>query len=182
MAISTHPRDVIKYCPKCGSKAFITNDNGRSFICEGCHFNWYMNNSAAVSCLIFNDQGKLLLARRAIDPAKGMLDLPGGFVEPMESAEAAVVREIKEELGVLVKNAEYLASFPNEYIYSGFSVFTVDLAFICIVDDLSAIVPADDVSDVEFVFPADIKREEMCSISMANIISHYIKMHINPIL
>lgn len=103
-----------------------------------------------------------------------MLDLPGGFVEPMESAEAAVVREIKEELGILVTNAAYLGSFPNEYIYSGFSVFTVDLAFICKVDDITAIVPADDVSEVEFMFPKDVKQEELCSKSMADIISLYI--------
>ena len=179
MVINTHPKDVIKCCPKCGCKAFKTNDNGRSFNCEGCHFNYYLNNSAAVACLIFNAEGKLLLARRAIEPGKGMLDLPGGFVEPMESAEEAVVREIKEELGVQVTTAAYLASFPNEYIYSGFSVFTVDLAFVCKVDDLSAIVPADDVSDVEFIFPRDVKKEELCSESMANIISHYINKYLN---
>ena len=174
MVVNTHPKDVIKYCPRCGCKAFKTKDNGRSFNCEECHFNFYFNNSAAVACLIFNTEGKLLLARRAVEPAKGMLDLPGGFVEPMESAEAAVVREIKEELGVLVTKAEYLASFPNEYIFSGFSVFTVDLAFVCKVDDLAAIVPADDVAAVEFIFPNDIKRGDLCSESMANIINHYI--------
>jgi len=146
MVINTHPKDVIKHCPKCGCNEFITNDEGRSFNCEGCHFNYYLNNSAAVACLIFNTEGKLLLTRRAIEPAKGMLDLPGGFIEPMESAEAAVVREIKEELGILITNAEYLVSFPNEYIYSDFSVFTVDLAFICKVEDLSVIVPAVDFS------------------------------------
>ena len=179
MVVKTNPADVIKYCPRCGSKAFKTNDNGRSFNCEGCHFNYYLNNSAAVACLIFNEEGKLLLARRAIEPAKGMLDLPGGFVEPMESSEAAVVREIKEELGVLVTDAIYLASFPNEYIFSGFSVFTVDLAFVCKVDDISAIVPADDVSEVEFFFPKDIKKEDLCSESMANIISKYILKYQN---
>ena len=176
---TTHPKDVIKYCPRCGCKVFNTNDNGRSFNCEWCHFNYYMNNSAAVACLILNPEGKLLLARRAIEPAKGMLDLPGGFVEPTESAEAAVIREIKEELGVLVTNVEYLASFPNEYIYSGFSVFTVDLAFICTVDDLSAIVPADDVSEVEFVYPQDVKKEDLCSESMVNIINLYINKYLN---
>lgn len=174
MVITTHPRDVIKYCPRCGCKAFTTNDNGRSFKCEGCHFNYYLNNSAAVACLIFNAEGKMLLARRAIEPAKGMLDLPGGFVEPMESAEAAVVREIKEELGVVVTDIKYLASFPNEYIFSDFSVFTVDLAFVCKVDSITAIVPADDVSEVEFTFPKDIKMDELCSESMANIIRQYI--------
>ena len=174
MVLNTHPKDVIKCCPKCGSRAFKTNDKGRSFNCEECHFSYYLNNSAAVACLIFNEEGKLLLARRAIEPGKGMLDLPGGFVEPMENAEEAVIREIKEELGVLVTNATYLASFPNEYIYSGFSVFTVDLAFVCTIDNFAKIVPADDVAAVEFWFLNEIKKEELCSESMVNIISHYI--------
>jgi NAD+ diphosphatase len=175
MITITHPKDVIKYCPRCGCKDFKTNDQGRSFYCIMCNFNYYVNSSAAVACLIFNEEGKLLLARRAIEPAKGMLDLPGGFVEPMESAEAAIVREIWEELGVKVTKTTFLVSFPNEYIFSGLSVFTVDLAFICKVDDLNRIVPADDVSEIEFIFPEEIKAEELCSESMFNIINHYIK-------
>jgi NADH pyrophosphatase NudC (nudix superfamily) len=178
MIHNTHPRDVIKYCPKCGCNAFITKDYGRSFKCEGCHFDFYLNSSAAVACLIFNTEGKLLLTRRAVEPAKGMLDLPGGFVEPMESAEAAVIREIKEELGIRVTNVVYLASYPNEYIYSGFSVFTTDMAFICKVEDLSVIVPADDVSDFEFIFPKEVIKEELCSESMMNIIGHYINKYL----
>ena len=170
----THPKDVIKFCPRCGCKAFISNDQGRSFKCEGCQFDFYMNSSAAVAALIFNDKGQLLLARRAIEPAKGMLDLPGGFVEPMERAEEAVRREIREELGVAVTQTEFLVSYPNEYIYSGFSVFTVDLAFICKVDQISGITPADDVSSVEYYFPEVIKKEELCSDSMFEIINFYI--------
>lgn len=174
MILNTHPKDVIKFCPRCGCNLFKSNDNGRSFVCEGCMFNYYLNNSAAVAGLIFSQEGKLLLARRAIEPAKGMLDLPGGFVEPMECAEDAMAREIFEELGVRVTKAEYLASFPNEYIFSGFSVFTVDLAFVCKVDNISAIIPGDDVSEVEFCFPKEVKNEDLCSESMANIIDHYI--------
>ncbi len=170
----THPKDVIKFCPRCGCKEFISNDLGRSFNCEGCQFNLYMNSSAAVACLIFNDKGQLLLARRAIEPGKGMLDLPGGFVEPMERAEEAVQREICEELGVHVIQTEFLVSYPNEYIFSGFSVFTVDLAFICKVDHISRIIPADDVSAVEYFFPEEIKKEELCSESMFEIINYYI--------
>lgn len=173
--MKTHPRDVIKYCPRCGCKDFKTNDQGRSFNCEECHFDFYMNSSAAVACLIFNSEGKLLLARRALEPAKGMLDLPGGFVEPMERAEDAVTREIREELGVKVTKTEFLVSFPNEYVFSGISVFTIDLAFICTVDDLSCVMPADDVLEIEFAFPEGIKREDLCSESMVKIISHYIK-------
>lgn len=175
MTHHTHPSQVIRYCPKCGSRAFKSHDNGRSFNCEGCRFNFYLNNSAAVACLIFNEEGQLLLTRRAVEPAKGMLDLPGGFVEPMETAESAVIREIREELGITVTDIAYLGSFPNEYIFSGFSVFTIDLAFVCKVDDLSAIWPADDVSSVEYKFPPAINKEELCSRSMAQIIDLYIQ-------
>jgi len=172
--MKTHPCDVIKYCLRCGSRDFKTNDRGHSFNCGKCHFKYFINNAAAVACLIFNDEGKLLLTRRAMDPSKGMLDLPGGFVEPDESAESAIIREIWEELGVKVTKAEYLVSFPNEYVYSGISVFTLDLAFICVVDDLSGVVPADDVLSIEYILPGEIKTEELCSESMANIIGQYI--------
>ena len=87
-------------------------------MCEDCKFQYYINNSAAVACLIFNSQGEVLLTRRAIDPNKGMLDLPGGFVEPLETAEEAVIREIKEELGLQITKMTYLVSFPNLYPFS----------------------------------------------------------------
>ncbi len=174
MTINTHPRDVFKFCPRCGCKGFETSDQGHSFHCEGCHFVYFINNSAAVACLIFDLEGKLLLTRRALEPAKGMLDLPGGFVNPMERVEDTIVREIREELGVRVTKSKFMVSFPNEYIYSGFSVFTVDLAFICSVNNLSTIVPDDDVADFEFIFPEEISKEHLCSLSMYNIISYYI--------
>ena len=174
MTIKTHPVDVLKFCPRCGSNKFITSDKGHSFNCEECHFNYYINNSAAVACLIFDDEGKLLVCRRAIEPAKGMLDLPGGFVNPMERVEDTIIREVKEELGINVTKSVFMVSFPNEYIYSGFSVFTADLAFICSVDDLAAIVPDDDVADVEFIYPEQIRAEQLCSSSMFNIINFYI--------
>ena len=175
MILNTHPKDGIKYCPRCGCEKFKTSNQGRSFTCEECDFEYYFNSSAAVACLIFNNEGKLLLTRRAIEPAKGMLDLPGGFVEPMERIEEAIVREIREELGVGILKADFMVSFPNEYIFSGFSVFTIDMAFICSIDDLSAIVPADDAASVEFIFPRDIDHDQLCFNSMSKIIDFYIK-------
>jgi mutator protein MutT len=169
----THPKNVIKYCPRCGCNRFKTADEGRSFSCEECHFQFYINNSAAVACLIFDKEGRILLARRAVEPSLGKLDLPGGFIEPMENAEEAVVREIKEELNVSVVKMEYLTSFPNEYVFSGYSVFTLDLAFICEIDSSAQIIPDDDVADIEFIRPEDIKMEELCSNSMRNIINYY---------
>jgi NAD+ diphosphatase len=164
------------YCPKCGSAIFQTEDKGRSYHCEGCDFQYFINNSAAVACLIFNSSGELLLTRRAFEPNKGMLDLPGGFVEPMETAEEAVVREIKEELNIHVTNMTYLVSFPNLYPYSKFVVPTVDLAFICKTDQLGQLQPGDDVAAVEFIYPEKVDPGTLCSESMINILQFYLKM------
>lgn len=146
-------------------------------MCDDCKFEYYINNSAAVACLIFNSEGELLLARRAIEPNKGMLDLPGGFVEPMESAEEAVIREIKEELDLEIRDMNYLVSFPNLYPFSNFVVPTVDLAFVCNTTDQKQIMPGDDVSSVEFILPANIDFNELCSESMKQIIRFYLSQH-----
>jgi mutator protein MutT len=149
-------------------------DSGRSYRCEECEFQYYVNNSAAVACLILNSSGELLLTRRAVDPNKGMLDLPGGFVEPMETAEEAVIREIKEELNLQVTDLAYLVSFPNLYPFSNFEVPTVDLAFICKVADLEPVRPADDVASYQFIQPDNIDLGELCSESMRQIVRFYL--------
>ena len=102
-----------------------------------------------------------------------MLDLPGGFVDPLESIEDGLKREIREELGVAVSDAKYLCSFPNRYVYSGLTYFTIDLAFICKVDDVSIIKPADDVEDVLFMSPDKINLKDIAFESIRNIISFF---------
>jgi 8-oxo-dGTP diphosphatase len=54
----------------------------------------------AVDGLIFTEDGRIVLIRRKNAPYKGQLALPGGFVEYNETTESAVVREVKEELGI----------------------------------------------------------------------------------
>ena len=165
--------------PKCGSNSFFTSDKGRSFKCEECHFQYYINSSAAVACLIFNSMGELMLTRRAFEPNKGMLDLPGGFVDPMETAEEAATREIKEELNLDLSNLQYLVSFPNLYPYSNMVIPTVDLAFVCETDDISCLKPGDDVASVEFFPPGEVKFDALCTESMRQIIRFYLKMNLS---
>ena len=54
----------------------------------------------AVSIAVFRDDGLALLARRGRAPMKGLWSLPGGRVEPGETLEGAVLRELMEEVGV----------------------------------------------------------------------------------
>ena len=88
-------------------------------LCSSCGFVFYINAAAAVATFIRNEAGELLVCRRAKEPAKGTLDLAGGFVDENETAEEAVSREIAEELQAKITHAEYLFSLPNSYEYSG---------------------------------------------------------------
>jgi mutator protein MutT len=174
MYSSTHPVNVLKFCPRCGSPNFPATGS-RSFQCADCSFNYYVNASAAVAVLLFNPEGELLLTRRAIEPHKGKLDLPGGFIDPMETAEQAARREIQEELGIEIHALEYFCSYPNEYIFSGYSVFTLDIAFLAQTEQLNEMKAMDDISSFEFYKPHDVDLEELPSISMKNIIKELIQ-------
>ena len=120
-----HPLAQFKFCPKCGSPRFEVH-NGKSKHCLDCGFTYYFNPSSATVALIQNGQGDLLVCRRGKEPAKGTLDLPGGFVDMFETGEEGVIREVKEETGLDVCRAQYLFSLPNLYLYSGFLVHTLD--------------------------------------------------------
>nr|WP_320021860.1 hypothetical protein [uncultured Draconibacterium sp.] len=76
--MDTHPLKVLIYCPKCGSAEF--NKSGeRSLKCAACGFHFFINSAAAVAALVTNDEGKLMLVTRGVEPNYGKLDLPEGL-------------------------------------------------------------------------------------------------------
>ena len=174
----TFPQKVIKYCPKCGGAEFLYKSDN-SFLCENCNFHLYVNASAAVAALIVNEKGELLLAKRAVEPQKGMLDLPGGFVDVMETAEQALCREIKEELNLEVSELSYFMSYPNEYVFGGLSVFTLDLVYICKIKSFKEIDAKDDISEFKFYEHEFIPYQEIGSISMKKIVKSFVKKKSN---
>ena len=145
-----HPLDKFRYCPECGSKHFeIQNDKSKK--CDNCGFEYYLNPSASNVALILNDKDELLVSTRKKEPAKGTLDLPGGFADIGETAEEGVVREVKEETGLTVTATRYLFSLPNVYLYSGFEVQTLDSFFLCQVDDFSPLKAQDDAAALQWI-------------------------------
>lgn len=172
--LETYPDKIFRFCPKC-SGTFIAQKDF-SFICESCGLHFFSNACGAVCALILDNEDRLLITKRAHEPQKGMLDLPGGFISPLESAEDALKREIMEELGVELTSLKYFCSFPNRYVYSGLTYFTIDLAFLCSVDDISRIKPADDVSEALFINPSDIDIDTIAFESIRNVLTKYIKI------
>jgi len=167
------PSYVWKHCPWCGEKSFRAgNDNNMQ--CSSCLKTFYINASGAVACVIENLLGEILLTRRAFEPAKGMLDLPGGFVNLDETAEDAVRREIKEELNLETTSVQYFGSSHNRYLFGGMVYFTLDLGFRCIVTDFTNMQVADDVDGYVFLPRHRINLQEICFPSIRNILQLYL--------
>ncbi len=113
-------------CPVCAGRRI--RGTGRGWTCPDCGFELF-NNVAAAAGLILDLEGSVVLLRRAKDPRRGFLALPGGFVDPGESATECLVRECVEELGWKPERLAFLASFPNLYRYRGVPYATCDLFF-----------------------------------------------------
>lgn len=157
--MAEHPLSQFRYCPKCGSSRFGIH-NEKSKQCADCGFVYYFNPSSATVAFIVNSRDELLVCRRAKEPAKGTLDLPGGFVDLYETGEEGVIREVKEETGLQVVRTRYLFSLPNLYVYSGFTVHTLDMFFCCEVEDTLHYKAMDDAAALFFVPLKDIRPEE----------------------
>lgn len=103
-----------QYCGKCGHKTRI-KENSMALECPKCHISFHGKIQPAVIIAIHNED-KLLMARHTYD-TKVRYALIAGFVEMGESIEETVHREVKEEVGLNIKNLEYMGSqpwpFPN---------------------------------------------------------------------
>jgi NAD+ diphosphatase len=117
-----------RFCPRCGGTR-IDDHGDKAVRCADCGFLYFHNTASAVA-VILESRGGVLLARRNADPGKGLLDLPGGFVDYGESCESALRREIKEETDLDLGELSYFGSFPNTYGYHDVTYFTTDMVFI----------------------------------------------------
>ena len=135
-------------------------NNEKSKKCDNCGFVYYMNACSSTAAFILNKQGELLVARRGKEPAKGTLDLPGGFVDMNETGEEAMAREVKEETGLDITSCQYLFSVPNIYHYSGIDIHTLDMFFRCTVEEGAELHANDDVEECMWVPLRDIHTEQ----------------------
>lgn len=171
----SHPTNFLKYCPHCGDNRFAPR-SAKEFVCQGCGFRFFTNSAAAVAAIIVDAQDRIMLTRRAIEPWRGMLDLPGGFVDPGESAETALRRELREELSCEIVDMRYICSFPNSYVFSGYMVATTDLAFECTIRSNASITAHDDIDAIEWFALNKMPFNRIAAPSIRNILKHYIEL------
>lgn len=98
---------------------------------------------------------------RGKDPGRGLLDLPGGFVDPGEDLETAIRRETVEELGFDPGPPRYLFSIPNIYRYRGVNYHTLDAMFTFEVDAIPAVTPNSEVLALHWRDPREVAPGEV---------------------
>jgi ADP-ribose pyrophosphatase YjhB (NUDIX family) len=91
------------HCSYCGAPFVADQPWPRA--CAGCASVSYLNPSP-VSVLLLPVDGGLLCVRRDIEPGRGQLALPGGFMEVDETWQEAAVRELEEEAGIVIEAGE----------------------------------------------------------------------------
>ena len=90
-----------------------------------------------------------------------MLDLPGGFIDPGETAEQGAGREIKEELKIDVGPLEYLGSYPNTYEFKNVSYNSCDLLFYCKIESFPTEFDEWEAEELVLMDPFDINEGEV---------------------
>ena len=171
-----HPLEKFRFCPVCGSSRFVEN-NFKSKRCGECGFVYYANPCSATAAFIVNDRHELLVVRRAKEPAKGTLDLPGGFCDMGETVEEGMRREIKEETGLEVTDIRYLFSSPNVYMYSGMGVHTLDMDFLVPVHGpLPAVKADDDAAEARWIPVSEVNPADFGLTSIRNAVIRFLAM------
>lgn len=170
----SHPLEKFRFCPVCGSSNWVEN-NFKSKRCDDCGFVYYANPCSATAVFILNSRNEMLVVRRAKEPAMGTLDLVGGFVDMYETIEEGMRREIKEETGLDVGEMTYLFSTPNQYLYSGMLVHTLDADFLVRVPDDVKPQAADDAADCLWIAPENVNPADFGLTSIRRAVERFLE-------
>lgn len=103
MPASTRDDPAVRYCVRCGAALLRQAQQGATRpCCTACDYVHFFDPKVAAAAWI-EEEGRLLLVRRAVMPQRGLWTIPGGYVDAWEDPASAVVRECAEELGVAVE-------------------------------------------------------------------------------
>lgn len=118
-----HFIDTHRYCGKCGSKNALV-EHELAVRCQTCGFQSYQRISPCI--IVAVRQGRKILLGRSPRHKPGFFSVLAGFVEGGETLEQAVSREVFEEVGVTVKNLQYIGSQPWPFPHSLMAGFVAE--------------------------------------------------------
>lgn len=154
---------TFRFCPFCKSDN-VSFDGIKEFKCNACSFTYFHNVAAAAAAMLEYD-GKILFIRREREPRKGKLDLPGGFIDPNESAEDGLNRELNEELGITLDTMKYIGSAPNVYKFKDVTYNTCDLFFYSKIEAIPTKLDKSEIATLELIDPLKINKNDIAFMS-----------------
>ena len=145
-----------KLCPRCGAP--LAGDD-RTMSCDSCGSRYYAHSAPAVSAIVVDRDGRVLLARRKSDPDAGRWDTPGGFLEEGEEPLEALRRELREETGLEVQPGSFLGTYMDTYGEGPEAGTVLNLVWEATI--VSGEMHADDdVSELRWFPPEDLPDED----------------------
>jgi mutator protein MutT len=149
-------KERIKFCYRCGGsliEKFLAEENKPRLICNRCELIVYLDPKVATGT-IPQKEGKIVLLKRNIEPARGKWTFPGGYMDRGEVVSEAAIRETKEEIGLDVK----VTSLLNVYSYPGVDVIVIVYLAEILGGELS---PGLEAQEVRFFSLDEIPWEEL---------------------
>ena len=132
-------------CPRCTTEL----ERGEGHLhCPGCGSTYYANSAPCVSVLVEDGEGRVLLARRAVEPDRGLWDCPGGFLEEGEHPLDGLRRELAEETGLVAGPARFVGIWMDVYGDAPEAAATLNIYWVVRVEGEP--VPADDVAELRW--------------------------------
>jgi len=110
-----------------------------------------------VGAVVFDARGRLLMIQRGHDPGAGLWSIPGGRVEPGETDEQALVREMLEETNLQVKVGKLIGRVQRE----GLGGAVVDIGDYAATVTGGTLRPGDDAADARWVAASGLARLEV---------------------
>ncbi len=110
----------MNFCRRCGARTTAV-ETPVFYKCDNGH-NLFSSPSPTAGVFFVSEDLEVTLAVRGRDPGKGLLDTPGGFIDPDEGAIEGLERELREELGLEpgdYSEPAYLCTMPGTYLYQG---------------------------------------------------------------
>jgi ADP-ribose pyrophosphatase YjhB (NUDIX family) len=148
-------------CPRCRTPL---EGEASPLHCPGCDSTYYANSAPCVSALVEDAEGRLLLARRAVEPYLGLWDCPGGFLEEGEDPLEGLRRELAEETGLVAGPARFVGIWMDVYGDAADAAATLNIYWAVEVGEGQP-VAADDVAELRWFGADELPRPDELAFS-----------------
>ena len=158
----------MNYCTNCGSKVSCKlpeGDNRFRYVCDSCRTIFYSNPKVVVGAIPVWEN-KILICRRAIEPAFGKWTLPAGYLENGETLVECAVRETREEAGTQIVDLVPYTVFNIPHISQIYFIFRAEMP-------ADVYVAGAESLEAKLVTPDEIPWSDLAFTSIREVLTMY---------